>query len=92
MTMADYTGGTKEGMRHGAGREKYSDGSVYEGNWSCDKKHGRGVYAYGGRSNKGDVYEGSFYEDKRQGHGVLRYASGSVFDGVWINDKQHGPG
>ena len=37
----------------GKGKHSRPDGSVYDGDWKNDKKHGRGKYVYG----NGDTYE-----------------------------------
>ena len=33
-----YVGEYRGNVRHGKGRMTYSDGSVFEGRWECDKK------------------------------------------------------
>ena len=36
----------KDGNRHGYGKYTYTDGSLYEGNWIDDMKHGKGRIKY----------------------------------------------
>lgn len=41
------------------------DGAIYEGEWSNDKKEGRGEYVYYNEER----YIGDFREDKKEGYG-----------------------
>jgi len=61
---------------------KYSDGSVYEGDWKDDKRHGTGKYT----SSLG-TYEGEWSHDQRNGKGIMRYANGDVYEGSWSADR-----
>ena len=66
---------------------RYSDGSMYEGEWKNGKRHGSGTF----RSISGDVYEGQFQQDRRHGFGKLRTSTGITYEGSWklgIKDGQ----
>eukprot|EP00745_Piridium_sociabile_P024241 TRINITY_DN381_c0_g1_i2.p1 TRINITY_DN381_c0_g1~~TRINITY_DN381_c0_g1_i2.p1 ORF type:complete len:208 (+),score=22.97 TRINITY_DN381_c0_g1_i2:133-756(+) len=75
-------------LRDGVGTQIWSDGALYDGEWSNDKAQGRGKFVH----VDGDVYEGDWYDDKAHGHGVYRHADGSRYEGQWQADKQHGKG
>jgi hypothetical protein len=65
-----------------------ADGSIYEGSFYDNKKHGEGTQLY----SNGDKYEGNWVCNKRQGHGELTCADGSIYKGQWCNDLFHGEG
>ena len=83
-----YVGGKKNRARFGLGRQVFPDGSVYEGKWSWNKPHGRGVFRYA----NGDVYEGEFFKGKKHGRGVLNTLNGEVYDGNFVEDRFDGLG
>merc|ERR1711990_1016591 len=75
--------------KDGKGTFYYPDGSIYEGQWTDDRKHGQGTYTY----PNGDTYEGNWTHDLRNGTGTYTYASsGSRYIGQWVNGKADGPG
>jgi hypothetical protein len=43
-------------LQHGMGKESWTDGSVYEGEYLAGKKHGRGLYSW----NDGSKYNGDW--------------------------------
>ena len=47
------------------------NGSVYEGRFSNDKRHGHGIFRLSG----GGVYEGEYKNNKQHGYGIMRYRS-----------------
>jgi hypothetical protein len=54
----------RRGRWHGYGCASYACGDSYEGNYSNNQRHGRGVYRY----KDGRVFEGMFIKDKKTGH------------------------
>ena len=66
----------------------YTNGDVYEGEFSDDKRNGTGKMTY----TNGDVYEGEFSDDKRNGTGEMRDKVYGVYNGEWENDKRNGTG
>jgi len=52
------------GKAHGVGRMIYSDGNVYEGEWSNDRYYGEGKYTH---AQSGAVYVGDFMMGVRSG-------------------------
>lgn len=80
---------TETGDREGTGVYTYSDGSIYEGEWKCNKKHGHGTFTFA----NGDQYIGEFHNNKMQGEGVFTYASSSeVYMGEWKEGFKEGFG
>ena len=55
---------------------KYVDGSIYEGMWKENKKHGQGKLQYA----NGDIYIGQFQNDKCHGTGTIKYKDGTIKD------------
>ncbi|MBR4244251.1 MAG: hypothetical protein IKQ14_02515, partial [Candidatus Methanomethylophilaceae archaeon] len=90
-----YEGIIINGKREIKGIMKYRNGSIYEGQWKNDKRHGRGLYAtqnYNNPNIKGILYEGEFNNDKIEGYGIGKYSSGDQYEGEWKNDQQYGRG
>lgn len=84
-----YLGELAEGnRREGYGRCTYYNSDSYEGFWSNDRPHGKGVYAW----KDGGRYEGDFVDGKMQGQGKRAYVSGSVYEGNFENGKKNGIG
>jgi len=55
-------------------KEKYEDGSVYEGGSKNGKKHGKGRITY----RDGRVFEGEFENGKAVGTGKINYSTGKL--------------
>ena len=75
MCAAFYKGGWENDMRHGTGRELFSNGDVYDGEFVNDTKSGQGRIRY----KVGGSYEGLWDSDKRHGIGTLISADGNIF-------------
>jgi len=79
----------KENFMCGIGFFKYRNGDKYKGEFSLDKRNGKGRLEY----SNGDVYEGHFKDNMRHGYGVQVYNGGLArYSGEWINDKREGKG
>ena len=76
-----YYGEHANGMRHGFGIMKLSDGSGYMGQWGFGKPCGQGrlVARTGSSAAHGESYEGDFREGDRHGEGVLGKGGASVW-------------
>eukprot|EP01032_Pedospumella_encystans_P039212 gene39212-biopygen17190 len=75
--------------KHGKGQIKYPDGSIYEGEWLKDKRHGAGRLT----SAAGEVFEGVFEKDVPvSGKGVLPLKDGGKYEGELVQGKRHGQG
>lgn len=67
-------------MREGKGKNIDEDGTIYEGEWSEDFKHGFGEEVY----RSGEKYVGTFEKGSR-GEGKLFNAEGIEIDIIKIN-------
>lgn len=74
-------------LAHGTGKLTLADGSKYEGNFQCGRRHGHGKWSSGG-----DVYEGWWRDDAAFGKGRLTFATGGFYDGEWKVGRAHGYG
>lgn len=68
--------------------EQYDDGSIYEGSFRGELRHGQGTY----RRPDGFEYTGAFVDGEIRGEGVARYSDGSVYKGSFENGARHGFG
>jgi len=51
---------------------RWNDGRIYDGQFSEDKRHGKGMFTW----PDGAVYDGDFVNGQRQGHGKNMFADG----------------
>lgn len=58
--------------RNGNVRRRYKDGSIYDGEWQANSKHGFGLMKY----PDGSTYEGEWKNNFRHGYGVYIYENG----------------
>ena len=70
------------GMLHGKGVLRYSDGNRFEGSFKEGNKHGKGVYFFA----NGEIYKGKWTNDKRHGKGV-RHSGDYKEDLKYYNGK-----
>ena len=75
-------------IQHGKGKQIWSDGANYEGDWRNGILQGEGVFNH----PNGDKYTGSFYQDRANGFGTYIYENGQIYEGYWKNDLHHGQG
>lgn len=70
-------------------RIRYSEGDVYEGQWSSEgKREGKGKL----QMATGDHYSGEFTNGFFHGLGVLVHADGSKYEGSFELGRYHGYG
>ena len=83
-----YQGQYKNGLKHGFGKQIFSDDSIYEGYWEEDKYSlwGRLIYV------NGDSYEGEFKDNCAEGYGKYVSDDGNTYEGGWKKDLQFGSG
>ncbi|KAM0456154.1 hypothetical protein ACHAPV_007401 [Trichoderma viride] len=73
---------------HGKGIMRYSDGSVYEGQWEHGNYSGTGKY-----TSKNEEYVGSWVYGIKSGHGKLITQDGQiVYDGWFVNGQRSDAG
>ena len=64
---------------------------VYEGEFKCGNRHGRGAFIYSSSTGANDIYDGEWKDDMRHGSGVFTYgASGKVLKGTWKENEWQG--
>jgi hypothetical protein len=62
----------------------YANGDKYEGSFSNNQKHGRGIYVWA----SGDTYEGLYHKDRRYDkRGKMTLVDGSIYEGIFVNDQ-----
>lgn len=87
--MEKYEGDWKDGKKCGRGTETWADGSVYEGTFESDQRHGRGVFRSG---HKGEIYQGEWSYNHRHGLGIQTFSDGSKYRGEWWRGAIEGEG
>jgi hypothetical protein len=85
----DYTGTFRQGLPHGAGYFKYTNGDgLYEGGVVEGVREGAGMQVELDRS----TYEGQWKAGKRHGAGKAVFTLGGSYEGEWRDDKFNGRG
>eukprot|EP00747_Dinoflagellata_sp_TGD_P055085 gnl/TRDRNA2_/TRDRNA2_149349_c1_seq2.p1 gnl/TRDRNA2_/TRDRNA2_149349_c1~~gnl/TRDRNA2_/TRDRNA2_149349_c1_seq2.p1 ORF type:complete len:239 (-),score=42.63 gnl/TRDRNA2_/TRDRNA2_149349_c1_seq2:28-744(-) len=86
-----YEGQWRSDQPHGKGRQTWSNGRVYEGEFAYGKFSGFGRMVW--QTNGGPmIYEGEYMEDQKHGRGKFLWADGRSYDGEWRNGKRWGQG
>eukprot|EP00927_Polykrikos_kofoidii_P071498 TRINITY_DN6775_c0_g1_i1.p1 TRINITY_DN6775_c0_g1~~TRINITY_DN6775_c0_g1_i1.p1 ORF type:complete len:278 (+),score=42.03 TRINITY_DN6775_c0_g1_i1:128-961(+) len=86
-----YEGQWKADSQHGKGRQTWSDGRVYDGQFLNGRFAGRGRMVW--HTQKGMlIYEGQYRDDLKHGEGKFVWADGRTYDGEWQKGKRHGRG
>ena len=83
-----YSGNLENGLPHGFGTWKNSNGVSYTGYFYEGLRHGRGIWAH----PDGIKYAGEWQQGIYHGRGTLILPSGARYDGQWFEGKKHGPG
>ena len=83
-----YKGTWKNGLFHGKGTLKYSNGSTYTGEFFEGSKNGNGHYI----SSEGYEYVGDWLSGKQTGKAQVNYKNGDLYTGNVKNGLRHGQG
>lgn len=67
---------------------EWPDGTVYEGSWKDDKRHGNGTFTW----PDGREYTGEWVEGIIEGEGTLAWPDGREYSGEWRDGLMHGTG
>ena len=78
----------RSGQKDGLGIYRWSDGSIYEGEYQDDLRHGKGRFLWA----NGESYEGDYLNDERTGKGSYHWPDGSFYEGEFLAGKRHGKG
>ena len=71
-------GDFKNGKMHGSGKMVMPGDSIYEGDFECGEKSGRGKETY---ADTGCFYEGEFSINRKNGKGFFTFSDGSTYNG-----------
>jgi hypothetical protein len=74
--------GRMEGRMEGRGRMVYADGTVYDGGWLADARHGTGTISH----IHGMLFHGNWKNNKRHGFGTLyrnKDKKNKILEGYW---------
>jgi hypothetical protein len=88
LTVFKQNLGRKGTFPEGDGEEKYADGSIYKGERSNGKRHGKGCFWWPDRG----LYVGFFHEGFNHGLGEMRYPAGGKYNGELKLGKRCGLG
>lgn len=84
-----YEGQWRSGKHNGEGKQTWSDGRTFSGQFVDSQFWGRGRMTW--TSDSGDIaYEGQYQADKKHGQGRMIWPSGKVYDGQWFEGQRHG--
>lgn len=85
--QAIYEGKRLHGLKHGRGKLKWGDGSLYTGDFAQGKREG-----YGKLITPKETYTGHWKDDQKQGVGILNFDNGDFFRGHFKQNRKHGFG
>ena len=94
VSKLDFSDGSYEGKVNRSGHKdeygiyRWIDGSIYEGEYQDDLRHGKGRFLWA----NGESYEGDYLKDERTGKGVYNWPDGSFYEGDFLAGKRHGLG
>jgi|TARA_B110000238_G_scaffold199767_1_gene247692 hypothetical protein len=92
--VKEFTNGTYigcldyESNADGFGTLTYTNGDVYQGNWSRNYFNGFGIMNFG----NGDSYTGNWVKNSMEGAGKMQYANQGYYNGNFKNNMFHGTG
>ena len=66
---------------------KWADGSYYDGDWKCDKRHGHGTYRT--PYARGHMYVGMWDDGVKEGRGKMVIGGGESMVGPGSGDIEH---
>jgi hypothetical protein len=85
-----YNGSFRHGMRDGFGQMVYSTGDSFEGIFSKDKRHGRGLYRWG---KDGRTFDGNYEHDApHDPNGTMTWKDGTIYVGAFLEGNRSGKG
>ena len=90
-----YKGEWRDNARHGYGIQRSSGGTIYEGHFERDVRHGEGalfITAALPPHAVTRVYTGQWADGVRSGVGTYFYADSSRYEGQWQSGVRHGQG
>jgi len=87
----EYEGQWRADLPTGEGRQTWSDGRIYQGQFDEGIFHGMGKMVW--QTPQGTLsYEGRYEKDVKHGHGKFMWPDGRGYDGQWVQGKRAGSG
>jgi hypothetical protein len=86
--QSNKTGCIKGNCKNGIGTYKWSNGSVYEGQFKDGIQNGVGANKW----SNGDVYKGQYKDGYINGTGTFKWSNGTVYVGKWKDSEMNGQG
>ena len=83
-----FTGGMKDGLRHGWGVVCWLNGDFYSGEWKDGWMEGKGTYFLANQ----DIYEGKFKKGLKDGKGAYMWRRGFRYEGEFKEGLPWGRG
>jgi len=84
-----YEGQWRLGKHNGEGKQTWSDGRTFTGQFVDSQFWGHGRMTW--ISASGEIaYDGQYQADKKNGQGKMMWPSGKVYDGHWLEGLRHG--
>lgn len=83
LKIEEYDGEYLNGMRHGTGKVRYSNGDKYSGEWRHNNRAGFGKYTY---KKQNVVFRGQWQDNKKHGTGTVILPSGLTISIGWKGD------
>lgn len=84
----EYNGTCNNGVFHGSGVLKYSDGGIYDGEFRNGRRHGNGTIIYPKSNEKGKLmYTGEWEDDMESGIGKQEYQEVNAYDQISIEGE-----
>ena len=88
-----YSGGYKNGKKHGQGTYTYGNGGKYVGEFRNDKRHGQGTYTPSPNGKfAGSKFVGEYRNGRANGQGTYTSANGAKYVGEYRDNKRNGRG
>ena len=84
--VGSYEGETVNGLAHGHGVSRLSNGCEYVGEFAFGRPQGQGVLHF----KSGGYYEGAFYVGVFSGHGKIALPDGNEIEGLFQRSKPNG--
>lgn len=90
-STGSYEGQWEADTQHGRGKQIWTDGRTFEGDFVHGKFDGYGKMVW--HTQKGLlVYEGQYKADLKHGSGKFAWGDGRIYDGEWNRGMRHGRG
>lgn len=87
-SQCKYIGETLGTVKDGYGKQTWSNGDTYEGQWKNGKQHGWGV----NRWEDGSCFVGNYVQDIKEGAGKYDWEDDTRYMGNWKDNAMHGFG